>query len=94
MPFLRQVLKTEYTDALDRIREMKASEVSAGEDAERSTKNVASLLSQVTSNTKDLDDLHDKMEGTMNKHLDVREELLRQKEAKIKGSVRFHFSES
>ncbi|XP_059099177.1 fas-binding factor 1 homolog isoform X1 [Tigriopus californicus] len=80
-----QMLRSEYTIALDRIRDLKRFEVDAQKDAERSSKSVQILLNQVTSNTKDLDHLHDKVEDNLSKHIDVREELLKQKDAQISG---------
>ena len=64
---------------------MKSKEIEVGEDVERSSKNVESLLQQVTSNTKDLDHLHERVEERLNKHVDVREELIKQKDQQIKG---------
>ncbi len=45
------------------------------------------LLSQVSANTKDLDDLQDKLDKGMIKHVDVREEVIKQKDKQIAGEL-------
>ena len=53
-------------------------------------RSVDALLGQVSSNTRDLDGLQDKIDANLSKHLDVREELLKQKDAQIKGEQLFN----
>ena len=57
-----QTLKSEYTVALDRIREMRAAEDEAQEETGRSARSVETLAVQVSSATRELDGLQEKVE--------------------------------
>ena len=56
-----QTLKSEYTVALDRIREMRAAEDEAQEETGRSARSVETLAVQVSSATRELDGLQEKV---------------------------------
>lgn len=79
-------MKSEYTVALDRLRELKTAEVEAEDDAGRSARSVEILAAQVSSATKELDGLQNKVDERLRKHVDVREILIAQKEEIIKGN--------
>ena len=55
-----QTLKSEYTVAIDRIREMRAAEDEAQEETGRSARSVETLAVQVSSATRELDGLQEK----------------------------------
>ncbi len=57
----------------------------AGEAADRAAKSVGHLLSQVSTNTRDLDQLQDRVDKTLARHVDVREEIIRKKDEQIQG---------
>ncbi len=57
----------------------------AGEAADRAAKSVGHLLSQVGTNTRDLDQLQDRVDKTLARHVDVREEIIRKKDEQIQG---------
>ena len=56
-----QTAKSEYTVALDRIREMRAAEDEAQEETGRSARSVETLAVQVSSATRELDGLQEKV---------------------------------
>ena len=60
MPIPVQTLKSEYTVAIDRIREMRAAEDEAQEETGRSARSVETLAVQVSSATRELDGLQEK----------------------------------
>ena len=80
-----QRIKSEYAVTIDRLREMQHEAGKIDEERGLVTRDVQVLLSQVSSNTKDLDGLHEKVEGKISKQLDVRQELLRQRDKTIEG---------
>ena len=45
------------------------------------------LLGQVSPNTKDLGGLQERMDANLSKHMDVREEIIKQREQTIKGRI-------
>ena len=55
-----RTLKSEYTVAIDRIREMRAAEDEAQEETGRSARSVETLAVQVSSATRELDGLQEK----------------------------------
>ncbi len=66
-----------------RREEMAREAAGKAREAGVAAKSVSHLLSQVSSNTKNLDELQTRVDRTVGKHLDVREEIIRQKDGQI-----------